>query len=116
MTAQPCGQGNALLARISMGIVGVDAAGEHVRTVGRASPGGTDPGAVTALGDPALDAVPAAPAALPPAWPRPGPSRSTPALTATIGTPWASSWSRWRMAGSASPWGGTRARGNSAHP
>jgi len=47
MMAPPCGQGNALLARISAGMVVVDAAGEHVGTVRRGGPGGLDWGAVT---------------------------------------------------------------------
>ncbi len=56
--AQPFGQGNALLARISAGMSVVDAAGEHVGTVRRVYLGATDLDEATPVADPALAAVP----------------------------------------------------------
>lgn len=56
--AQPFGQGNALLARISAGMIVVDAAGEHVGTVRRVYMGATDLDEATPVADPALAAVP----------------------------------------------------------
>lgn len=64
MVAQPFRQGNELLARIDAGMIVVDAAGERVGTVRRVYLGGMDLDEVTALGDPALDEVPAEPPAL----------------------------------------------------
>ncbi|CAA9569211.1 MAG: hypothetical protein AVDCRST_MAG18-1775 [uncultured Thermomicrobiales bacterium] len=58
MVAQPFGEGNELLARISTGMVVVDAAGEHVGTVRRVYLGATDLNEATLVDDPALDAVP----------------------------------------------------------
>ena len=58
MVAQPFGEGNALLARISAGMVVIDAAGERVGTVRRVSLGAADLHEATPVGDPALDAVP----------------------------------------------------------
>lgn len=77
MVAQPFGQGNALLAQICSGVAVSDAASEHVRTGRRVYPGGMDVGEMTALGDPALDAVPAGPAAVMRCAPLPG-ARSAP--------------------------------------
>ena len=56
--AQPFGQGNALLARISAGMIVVDAAGEHAGTVRRVYLGATDLDEATPVADPALAAVP----------------------------------------------------------
>ena len=58
MTAQPFGQGNELLARISVGMIVVDAADERVGTVRRVYRGATDRHEATLRNDPALDAVP----------------------------------------------------------
>ena len=58
MVAQPFGEGNALLARINVGMVVVDAVGEHVGTVRRVYLGATDLNEATLVADPALDAVP----------------------------------------------------------
>lgn len=58
MVAQPFGQGNELLARISAGMVVVDAADERVGTVRRVSLGAAELNEATLAGDPALAAVP----------------------------------------------------------
>ena len=58
MVAQPFGEGNELLARISAGMVVADAAGEHVWTVRQVYLGAADLNEATLVDDPALDAVP----------------------------------------------------------
>jgi len=58
MVAQPFGAGNELLARISAGMVVIDAAGERVGTVRRVYLGAAGLNEATLAGDPALDAVP----------------------------------------------------------
>ena len=60
MVAQPFGEGNELLARISAGMVVVDAAGEHVGMVRQVYLGAADLNEATLMDDPALDAVPEA--------------------------------------------------------
>ena len=58
MVAQPFGQGNALLARISAGMVVIDAAGERVGTVRWVALGAVELPEATPMDDPALAALP----------------------------------------------------------
>ncbi len=57
MVAQPFGEGNELLARISAGMVVIDAAGERVGTVRRVSLGAADLNEATLVGDAVPDAL-----------------------------------------------------------
>lgn len=58
MVAQPFGEGNALLGRISVGMLVIDAAGDPVGTVRRVYLGAADLNEATLVDDPALNAVP----------------------------------------------------------